>query len=384
MIVHLDADAFFASVEQAACSRLRGKAVAVGGARRGIIASASYEARRLGVYTPMPTAQALKVCPHLILLPGDFERYEVFSRLMFSYFHDFSPEVEVASIDEGYCDLRGNRRWRAEDAAEQVRRAIGQSLKIPVSEGVASNKLVSQVASKLRKPRGFITVAPGREREFLAPLEVGRLPGVGPKLQSVFHRAGVRTISHLAELEPARLSLVAGKFGATLGEFARGVDHRPVVATREPAKSFGRQESFESDSCDAGFIRDTLRCLADRALHDMRQEDASARTISVKIRYSDMEECERSESLEEPSRLADDFYGIIDRLLKKAWDRRVRLRMVRVCFSGIYRGWPCRDLLYEAEGRDRRDRLQSVVAEVQGKYGARALMRGHAWRLEGG
>src|SRR6478736_1213670 len=153
-IVHLDADAFFASVEQSSDTRLRGKPIAVGGEKRGIIASASYEARQMGIYTPMPTAMARRLCPKLILLPGDFEKYELFSRLMFSYAYDFTPDVEIGSIDEGYFDLTGTRK-RATDIAETIRNAIRQSLKLTGSEGVAANKLVSQIASKLNKPFGF-------------------------------------------------------------------------------------------------------------------------------------------------------------------------------------------------------------------------------------
>src|SRR5258706_12648526 len=147
-IVHLDADAFFASVEQAADTRLRGKPIAVGGESRGIIASASYEARKFGVYTPMPTVRARKLCPKLIVLPGDFDRYEHFSRWMFSYAYDFTPDVEISSIDEGYFDLSGTRKSPLEIAGA-IRRAIGESLKITVSEGIGANKLISQIASKL-------------------------------------------------------------------------------------------------------------------------------------------------------------------------------------------------------------------------------------------
>src|SRR5690349_6351757 len=156
-IVHLDADAFFVSVEQAADARLRGKAMAVGGEKRGIIASASYEARKFGVYTPMPTVRARKLCPKLIVVPGDFEKYERFSRWMFSYAYDFTPEVEISSIDEGYFDLTGARKSPME-IAEEIRRAISGALKITVSEGIGANKLVSQIASKLNKPAAFAQV----------------------------------------------------------------------------------------------------------------------------------------------------------------------------------------------------------------------------------
>src|SRR5271157_2600759 len=169
-IVHLDADAFFAAVEQAADTRLRGKPIAVGGERRGIIASASYEARKFGVYTPMPTARARKLCPKLIVLPGDYERYEQFSNWMFGYAYDFPPDVEQTSIDEGYFDLTANHKKPADEIALAIRKAIGQSLKISVSEGIASNKLVSQIASKLRKPAAFQSVPSGGEKSFLSPL----------------------------------------------------------------------------------------------------------------------------------------------------------------------------------------------------------------------
>ena len=149
VIVHLDADAFFAAVEQAGDPKLRGKAIAVGGERRGIIASASYEARKFGVYTPMPTVRARKLCPKLIVLPGDFERYEQFSHWMFGYCYEFTPDVEQTSIDEGYFDLTANRQRSAVEIALTIRKAIGQQLKIVVSEGIATNKLVSAIASKL-------------------------------------------------------------------------------------------------------------------------------------------------------------------------------------------------------------------------------------------
>src|SRR6266403_704408 len=196
-IVHLDADAFFASVEQAADARLRGKAIAVGGEKRGIIASASYEARKFGIYTPMPTVMARRLCPKLILLPGDFEKYELFSRLMFSYAYDFTPDVEIGSIDEGYFDLTAVRK-PAVGIAETIRRAIRQSLKLSVSEGVGSNKLISQIASKLKKPAAFQFVPTGSEAEFLSPLANRWLPGVGPKTANQLTAAGLARIGQIA------------------------------------------------------------------------------------------------------------------------------------------------------------------------------------------
>jgi len=215
-IVHLDADAFFAAVEQAADAHLRGKPVAVGGEKRGIIASASYEARQFGVYTPMPTAQARKLCPKLIVLPGDFERYEQFSHWMFGYCYDFTPAVEQTSIDEGYFDLTANRQKPAAEIAQTIRQAIGQRLKITVSEGIGSNKLVSAVASKLTKPAAFQEVPPGRETVFLHPLPNQWLPGVGPKTSTRLNAAGLVRIEHIAATPLAMLELLLGQQAASI------------------------------------------------------------------------------------------------------------------------------------------------------------------------
>jgi DNA polymerase-4 len=378
MILHLDADAFFASVEQAADARLRGRPIAVGGMKRGIVASASYEARKFGVYTPMPTSQALRLCPRLIVLPGDYDKYELFSRFMFSYAYDLTPEVEVSGIDEGYADLAGLRRVRPEEAAQKIQRAIAQQLKIGVSEGVAANKLVAQIASKLRKPRGFIVVESGREREFLDPLAVNWLPGVGPKLAAEMRLGGLTCIRQVAQMEMECLRLLCGVQAAQMLRFSQGIDDRPVVATREAAKSYSHQETFATDTCDEEFLTARLCVLADDLVEKMRCDRKCARTVSVKIRYADMSEAERSESLPEPADLPEDFYGSIRRLFRAAWDRRVRLRLVRVKFSNLYSGPPL-PTLFNRESLARRNALQDTLTAVRNRFGSRALMRSHDW-----
>lgn len=217
-IVHLDADAFFASVEQAADSRLRGKPIAVGGESRGIIASASYEARKFGVFAPMPTARARKLCPKLIVLPGDYERDEQFSNWMFGYAYDFTLDVEQTSIDEGYFDITANRSKPSIEIALTISQAIRQSLKITVSEGIGSNKLVSQIASKLRKPAGFETVPAGGEKQYLHELPNRWLPGVGPKAAVRLNAVGLAEIGQIA---------ATGGFAGTAGR-QPGVRHATV------------------------------------------------------------------------------------------------------------------------------------------------------------
>lgn len=379
MIVHLDADAFFASVEQASDPKLRRRPVAVGGSRRGVIASASYEARRLGVRTAMPTARAKSLCPGLVVIPGDFEKYEMFSRLMFSYAYDHTPVVEVSSIDEGYFDLRGNRRRSAVEIAEVIRAAIRQSLKIPVSEGVASNKLVSAVASKLNKPSAFVEVPAGGEREFLAPLENKWLPGVGPKLSQELTRAGLVRIGQIAATSPRDLSLFAGSRARGLWEFACGVDERPVVPEAPAAKSYSVQETFEKDVTDEAWIVAKLLSLADGLLATVRREGKTIRTVEVRVRYNDFDESRRSESLPEPTDLEHDVYPVIRRLLRKAWERRVSLRLVSVKLSGVYAAVFQEGFSFCGGGPDRaeRRRLAGVVDRIRATHGGLACMRGH-------
>jgi DNA-directed DNA polymerase III PolC len=381
-IVHLDADAFFASVEQSADARLRGKPIAVGGEKRGIIASASYEARRFGIYTPMPTSVARRLCPKLILLPGDFEKYELFSRLMFSYVYDFTPEVEIGSIDEGYFDLTGARK-PAVGIAETIRRAIGQALKLPVSEGLASNKLVSQIASKLKKPSAFEYVAHGREAEFLSPLENKWLPGIGPKTAIQLNAAGLASIGQIAQTPAELLGLVLGRGAPQLRQFALGIDERPVVPMRTPAKSYGEQETFAEDTTDEAFLEATLRRMADQLMAKVRADGKSIRTVTVKVRYNDMDEEQAGESLAEPTDLETDLYGRTSALFRKAWQRRVSLRLVALKLSNVYDGRFSGGLALDVATRQHsaQQRVVDIVDDLRQKYGRSVLLRGHDFVL---
>src|SRR5205814_1872590 len=381
-IVHLDADAFFASVEQAADPRLRGKPIAVGGEKRGIIASASYEARKFGIYTPMPSTAARRLCPKLILLPGDFEKYELFSRLMFSYAYDFTPDVEIGSIDEGYFDLSGARK-PALGIAETIRRAIRQALKLSVSEGIGSNKLISQIASKLEKPAAFQLVRPGEEARFLSGLANKWLPGVGPKTANQLNAAGLARIGQIAHTPADLLGLLVGNLAPQLRKFALGIDDRPVIPARVPAKSYGEQETFAADTTDEKFLQATLRRMADKLMAKAREDGKSIRTLAVKVRYNDMDEEQASESLEEPTDLETEIYSRLSMLLRRAWKRRVSLRLVSLKLSNLYDRRFRSALALDASDRQREagQRLVDVVDDLRQKYGRSVVLRGHDFIL---
>lgn len=382
IIVHLDADAFYASVEQAADPRLRGKPVAVGGEQRGIIASASYEARRFGVFTPMPTVRARKLCPQLIVLPGDYERYEKFSRQMFSYAQDFTPDVEITSIDEGYFDLSAVRKTPL-NVAQTVREAIRQTLKISVSEGIGSNKLISQIASKLTKPAAFNEVPSGKEIRFLHPLPNKWLPGVGPQTSQRLNAAGLAFIQQIAAMPVEMLGLLVGKQATQLQLFANGVDERPVLPASEPAKSYGQQQTFAADLTDEEYAEAVLRRMADDLMAKVRADGKSVRTLTVKVRYNDMDEDQCGESLLEPTDLETDLYGRLRVLLRKAWRRRVSLRLVSLKLSSVYEGVFRTELALEARGRrhEAQHRLAVIVDELRHTHGREILLRGHDFRL---
>jgi DNA-directed DNA polymerase III PolC len=381
-IVHLDADAFFAAVEQAGDPKLRGKPIAVGGEKRGIIASASYEARRFGVYTPMPTARARKLCPKLIVLPGDFERYEQFSNWMFGYCYDFTPEVEQTSIDEGYFDLSGTRKPAAE-IARTIGKAIRQRLKITVSEGIGTNKLISAVASKLTKPSAFNEVPPGHEAAFLRPLANKWLPGIGPKTSVRLNAAGLAEIRHVAATPLSMLELLLGNQATVIRQFANGIDERPLIPEREPQKSFGHQETFAADLTDEEYAEAVLRRMADNLFATIREESRSIRTLTVKVRYNDMAEDQASESLLEPTDLETDVYGLLHTLLRKAWKRRVSLRLVSLKLSHLYDGPLLSELpiLPAAKRHDSNARLAAQIDALRKTHGHAIILRGHDFRL---
>src|SRR5437667_849340 len=360
-------------------------AIAVGGERRGIISSASYEARKFGVYTPMPTARARKLCPKLIVLPGNFERYEQFSNWMFGYCYDFTPDVEQTSIDEGYFDLSGARKSPV-DIALKIRDAIGEKLKITVSEGIATNKLVSAVASKLTKPAAFNEVHPGNEREFLHPLPNKWLPGVGPKTSVRLNAAGRAQIRHIAGTPLEMLQLVLGNQAAGIRQFAHGIDERPLVPAREPQKTFSHQETFGSDVTDEEYVEAALRHMADSLFAKVREEGRSIRTLTVKVRYNDMAKDQLSDSLLEPTDLETDVYGRLHEMLRHAWKRRVSLRLGSLKLSNVYDGRFRGELPLEvcAQRRDARARLAVVIDELRRSRGHWVILRGHDFRLRDG
>ncbi|MFZ9745042.1 MAG: Y-family DNA polymerase [Opitutaceae bacterium] len=378
-IVHLDADAFFVSCELARRPELRGRACAVGGRERGIIASASYEARAAGVYTPMPTARALRVCPSLILIPPTPGLYGEVSARMFDLCGDLTPWVERSSIDEGYLDLRGNGLADEAAVAAIVRRLqerLWSDLGLPVSFGVAANKLVAQVASKLRKPRGFVVVPPGGEADFLAPLPVGRLPGIGPKTEArLVERHGLRLIGDLPGLPDVTLEAAFGGAWREVRALALGQDERPVVTEAGDPLSYSQQETFAADVRDRAQLLRVLKGMGDDLLAKVRRDGKRARTLTVRVRFPDFSEGMRSRTLPEATDLEAPFYPLLEPLLAAAGAGARPIRLVGVRLSGVEAGGGQLELFGGEDARRRR--LARVRDLLNAARGPGVLRHGH-------
>ncbi len=289
-IVHVDMDAFYASVEQRDRPELQGLPVIVGAdpRGRGVVSAASYEARRFGVHSAMPIGRAARLCPAGVFLPVDMAKYAQVSRQIMTILADFTPLLEPVSIDEAFLDVTGSGALLGdgEAIARRIKSRIGDEVRLTASVGVASNKFVAKVASDLRKPDGLVVVAPGGEADFLAPLPISRLWGVGRVTASALDSMGIRTIAQLAASPVGHLEARFGSGGAFLLALAHGRDDRPVEPF-SPPKSMGAEETFGADHRDLQRLRATLRAQAERVARELRAEGYSGRTVTLKLRFAD-------------------------------------------------------------------------------------------------
>jgi DNA polymerase-4 len=373
-ILHVDLDAFFCSVEELLDPSLAGTAFAVGGAadERGVISTASYAARKFGVHSAMPTAQALRLCPHLRLLPPRHNHYGEVSRRVMAFFDAETPLVEQISIDEAFLDLTGDPRPGGVVAA-QLQACIRAEAGLPSSFGVAGNKLVAKIATNVGKPNGLVVVPPGEEAVFLARLPMDMLWGVGPKTRARLAELGLRTIGDIAAWPAADLERRFGAAGLDLARRARGQDDRPVTPEHE-AKSISKEVTFARDVADLATLRRTLRELSDQVASTLRANGLAARTVKLKLRWPPFETITRQTTLPQPIDLENDIFDAALQLFRTAWGRGRPVRLLGVGVSGLQA--PARQLgLFAPEPEDRHAKLASVVDSIRAKYGWDALKR---------
>jgi DNA polymerase IV len=377
-IMHVDMDAFFVACEVRRDPSLAGKAVIVGGNPdgRGVVCSASYEARRFGVRSTMPSSRARRLCPEALFLRGQMEDYVETSRRLRALFEEVTPVVEMASLDEAHLDLTGTERlWGPpRTIAERLRDRIQEAESLPASFGVGTTKTIAKIASDWKKPRGLVIVEPGQEAEFLAPMPLRRLPGIGPKTHERLAGWGLKVIGDLADLGPERLAQVFGEAGRDLWARAVGQDTGRVTPSRE-RKSVGRETTFDTDVDDMETALATLSRLAEDVASRLRVKGFSAQHLTLKLRHSDFQTLTRATTFPTPTNLETDLIDAARDLLRRHWTRRVRLRLLGLSCSGLVEDVPQLDLL-EGPSRERQAHLASAIDAIRKRHGAEAIRRG--------
>ena len=381
--MHVDLDAFYASVEQLRRPELRGRPVIVGGAgipgERGVVAAASYEARPFGVRSAMPLSRAKRLCPKAIFVPCDFKAYREASKSVFKILDRYSPVIEPIALDEAYLELTGQEALMGQpDAvAVRLRDEVKALCGLDLSIGVASCKLVAKVASELRKPRGLVVVQPGHEAAFLAPLPLAKLPGCGPATALRLERFGVRTIGELAALPDPLLGELFGQYGRVLGTHARGRDLSPVLPPGDP-KSISREVTFDHDLTDSSRVRDTALRLLQDVTQSLRAHGLSARTVVLKIRYQPFDTQSRQATLTYPTDRDDQIAAALRQLLETQLDGS---RPIRLIGAGVSNLEPCATQLSLLESRSSRlAQLDERLDELRERYGDHVIARGAAAR----
>ena len=373
--LHVDMDAFFVSVEELFDPSLKGKPVVVGGRpnERGVVSAASYAARKFGVHSAMPLRTAYKLCPHAVFLEGHRDRYLESSRKVFEVLQKFSPKVEMASIDEAYLDLTGTERLHGPplSAAERLHNAVKKATDLNCSIGAACSRLVAKIASDQAKPNGVLWIVPGQEAEFLAPLDVRKIPGVGKVTEGNLHACGIRKVGDLAALDATVLEERFGKWGLALAGKAHGRDaggwFDSEVGEGGDPKSVSHEHTFSVDTADAAKLDAMLVRLAEMVARRLRDHQLYARTVWIKLRYSDFSTFTRSRTLDHASQIDTELADAVRSLFHKAWTGKP-IRLVGVYAQSLEQGEGQTSLIEESKTARWRKTLEAVD-RMRDKYG---------------
>jgi DNA polymerase IV len=385
-ILHVDMDAFFASVEQILDPTLKGKPVIVGGdgTGRSVVSAASYEARRYGIHSAMPTAQARRLCPHGIFVRGTHGAYSDFSHRTYEILERFSPLIERTSLDDFYLDLTGCGRLHGTpiEIAEKIKRTVFEETQLPVSVGVGTSKLVAKVASGLAKPSGILQIFPGSEAGFFRPLPVKKLPGVGKSAAETLHRFNLKTLGDVAAMTPEVLEKTFGSHGPSLWRRAQGIDSSPVTPDHGPRKSISRDTTFSEDTLDAEELRAVLYSLTEYAARQLRSEGMVARTVTVKVRYSDFKTVTAARKVSSPTDMDHCLYEVAVERLDYLLLRRMRVRLIGVSLSNLAPRDTRQGELFDAPTREKQRRLCSGLDRLRNRFGPGIISAGPAVRLQ--
>jgi len=382
-IFHLDMDAFFVSVEELSDPQLRGKAVVVGGQRdeRGVVSAASYEARKFGVHSAMPLRTAAKLCPHAIFVNGHPERYREYSQKVYQVMQNFSPKLEMVSIDEAYLDMTGTERLLGPPlrSAHSLHGAIRSTTGLNCSIGIATSRLVAKVSSDQAKPNGVLWVLPGTEAKFLAPLEIRKIPGVGKVTEERLQALGIRKVGDLAKFDENTLQERFGKWGVALAGKAQGLDaggwFDSDIGSDDDAKSMSHEHTFNIDTADAAVLEATLARLSEMVGRRLREAGFHAHTIQLKLRYADFTTITRAHSLASTTQLDTEILHETRLLFRHNWDGKTPVRLLGVQASNFSHEEGQLDLL-DGEKQQRWHKALSAADHLRDRFGENAVSLG--------
>ncbi len=379
-IFHVDMDAFFVSVEELSDPSLKGKAVVVGGQRdeRGVVSAASYEARKFGVHSAMPLRTAAKLCPHAIFVDGHPERYRECSGKVYEVLNSFSPQVEMASIDEAYLDMTGTERLHGPPlrAAHGLHDKMKLATQLNCSIGIGTSRLIAKVSSAQAKPNGVLWIMPGQEAKFLAPLDVRDIPGVGKVMEQDLHQLGVYRVGDLAALQENVLEEHFGKWGMALAGKARGEDaggwfDSEVGADTDP-KSISHEHTYNHDTADIEQLESTLMRLSEMVGRRLRENRLHARTIQLRLRYQDFTTITRAHSLAEPTQLDTEIFEQVRTLFRDNWRKAAKVRLLGVHVSG-FEGHSGQIELLDSTLHERWNKALTTADRLRDKFGESSI-----------
>lgn len=380
-ILHVDMDAFFAAIEQRDHPEYRGKPVIVGGSKesRGVVSTASYEARKFGVHSALPMAEAVRRCPDGIYLPVDMRKYRSVSRQIMQIFQQFTPEVEAISVDEAFLDVTGSQKLfgTAEEIGRKIKKQIQQELHLTASVGLSYNKFLAKLASDMDKPDGFYTILPEELEQKVWSLSIRRMMGVGSKTAQLLEQMGVNTIGKLARMDVGLLEHLLGKQGVQMHELANGIDQRQVEPVRE-SKSVGRETTFPQDIRERYVLETILFTLTDDVCHTLRSSGLKGKTVSIKIRYPDFHVITRAVTLEHYTSSFEPVFAAVQSLMAQNYKDNTAVRLIGVTVSNLKKEEQIveqQDLFVDAAATEKLNELNRVMDRINGKYGGDTVHR---------
>ena len=373
---HVDMDAFFVPVEELFDPSLKGKPVVVGGRanQRGVVSAASYAARKFGIHSAMPLRTAYRLCPQAIFVDGHPERYRDYSRKIFKVLKNFSPQVDMASVDEAYMNITGTERLHGPPlrAAHRLHEAVKQETALNCSIGIAASRMVAKVASDQAKPNGILWVVPGEEARFLGPLDVRKIPGVGKVTEKNLQAWGIRKVADLAALDEAFLTTHFGQWGLALAGKSRGLDaggwFDGEVGDNDGPKSISHETTFNEDTADVDTLESTLARLSEMVGRRLREHELHARTVQLKLRYSDFSTITRASSFDHATQLDTEIFRAARDLFRKNWRSKATVRLLGVQASGLEAGEGQLNLLAE-DKTNRWRRAFTAMDHIRDKFG---------------